>query len=216
MKKQSILYLIIILIIEGCASSTQITGSWKNPQPPSKKINSILVTALTDKANSRQTIETDLVNLIQNRGMKGIKSMDVLPPGFTTGKEPDRQLLLDKIKGSNVDAILTVALINKETESRYVPGNYAYQPVTRFGYYGRFWGYYTTWYPTLYAPGYYTDDRTYFLETNLYSVETEDLLWSAQSETYNPGSLLDFSKEYASAILKQMEIDGVITKRKQD
>lgn len=193
-------------------TTTEVTGSWKNPDVTLLPMNTILVTALTGRTNARQTVETDLSNALQKKGFKAVKSMDILPPSFTTGKEPDKEALLKKIKGSAIDAILTVALIDQTTENRYVPGNYGYQPMTRFGYYGRFWGYYATWYPTLYSPGYYTEEKTYFLETNLYDAHTEALLWSAQSETYNPESLQSFSKGFANVVLQEMQKNGLIQK----
>jgi hypothetical protein len=208
--KKIILYFFTSAYLLACSSATEITGSWKSPQVNAEKISSVLVTALTSKTNARQTVENDLASALQRSGYKAIKSMDVIPPTFTEGKEPDKEALLAKIKGTDVDVILTVALIDKETENRYVPGNVGYAPVSRFGYYGRFWGYYNTWYPTLYSPGYYTEDKVYFLETNLYDARTEELLWSAQSETYNPGGLSDFSGDFASAVLTKMKADGVL------
>lgn len=191
-------------------ATTEITGSWKNNNVNPGSLNKILVTALTNRTNVRQTIENDMSAVFQQHGYLVVKSMDVLPPTFTAAKEPDREMLLEKINGTEVDAILTIALLKKETENRYVPGNYGYEPMTRFGYYGRFWGYYSNWYPSLYSPGYYAEDDVYFLETNLYDATTEELLWSAQSETYNPGTLEKFSKEFAMLVIKKMQKEGVI------
>jgi len=204
------LYLVIFGFLFACSASTEITGSWKNDAVRTEKINSIMVTALTSKTSVRQTVENDLTTELQKNGYRAVKSIDVIPPTFTEDKEPNKEALLDKINGTDVDAILTVALIDRETETRYVPGNYSYAPVTRFGYYGRFWGYYTNWYPTLYSPGYYAEDKVYFLETNLYDADTEELLWSAQSETYNPSGLSDFSKDFSSVVLAKMEKDNVL------
>jgi hypothetical protein len=210
--KTMILYLFVSVGLLACSSTTEITGSWQSDNASAKKINSILVTALTSKTNARQTVENDLASQLQKNGYKAIKSMDVIPPTFTEAKEPDKEALLDKIKGTDVDVILTVALIDQETETRYVPGNYGYSPITRFGYYGRFWGYYNNWYPMLYSPDYYTEEKVYFLETNLYDANTEELLWSAQSQTYNPSGLSDFSRDFASVVLNKMEKDGVLNK----
>jgi len=209
----SIKYLLACLMAVyclACSTTTEVTGSWKNPDVTLKPMNTVLVTALTGRNNARQTVETDLANALQKDGIKSVRSLDILPPSFTSSKEPDKEALLKKIKGSNVDAILTVALIDQTTESHYVPGSYGYAPMTRFGYYGRFWGYYTNWYPTLYSPGYYTEEKTYFLETNLYDAHTEELIWSAQSETYNPSSLDSFSKEFSATVLSEMKKDGLI------
>ena len=81
----------------------------------------------------------------------------------------------------------------------------------RFGYYGTFWGYYNTWHPTLYSPGYYQEDKVYFIETNLYDAETEQLLWSAQSETYNPSSLTIFAKTFADVVVSRMQQEDLLS-----
>lgn len=211
--KISLLLIGMVFIFQSCATETNITGSWKNTEAKTNQINSVLVTALTEKANVRQTVEDDLAKGLREKGYKASRSIDVMPPKFTQNKELDKEELLEKIKKTNIDAILTVALLDKDTETRYVPGTYGYTPVTRFGYYGRFLGYYNTWYPTVYSPGYYSEDKIYFIEANLYDAKTEELLWSAQSETYNPDNLRDFSKNFANVVIAKMEKDGILQKK---
>lgn len=62
----------------------------------------------------------------------------------------------------------------------------------------------------MYDPGYYVTDKTYFLETNLYSTETDRLIWSAQSVTVNPTSIDAFAKEYPEVLLERMVKDGLL------
>jgi len=195
-------------------NTTTITGSWKSNEDGAAAagVRSILVTALTDRANVRKVVETDLAAALRNKGYEVRRSVDVMPITFRDGEQPSRDSLASKIKGTEVDAILTVALINQETDNRYVPGgaSYAYQPWPRFGYYGTFWGYYNNWYPVLYSPGYYEETRTYFIETNLYHAGNERLIWSAQSETYDPAGLQIFSREFSQKVVTQMEKDGLL------
>jgi hypothetical protein len=202
----------IVLIYYGCKPSTEITGSWKNTNATAVAgdVNTILVTALTDRVNARQIVENELAAALEQKNYRTIKSFDVLPPSFTDGKNLDKNELLSKIEGTASQAILTVALIDKDTETRYVQRNYGYAPIPRFGYYGTFWGYYNTWYPTLYSPGYYEEDKIYFIEINLYDAKTEQLLWSAQSETYNPSTLEGFAENFAKVVVAKMEADGVL------
>ena len=65
----------------------------------------------------------------------------------------------------------------------------------------------------MYDPGYYTTDKSYYLEANLYDVESEQLVWSAQSETTNPANLEAFARTFAMVISDQMIKDGVIVKK---
>jgi hypothetical protein len=202
----------IALMCFGCKPATEITGSWKNENANAvtENVNTIFVTALTEKINARQTVEKELAAALNQKGYKTIKSFDVMPPSFTDGKMPDKSALLSKINKTGAQAILTVALIDKETDNRYVPGNYGYAPIPRFGYYGTFWNYYNNWFPTLYSPGYYAEDKVYFIETNLYDAKTEELIWSAQSETYNPKTLADFSEDFAKVVVSRMEKEGLL------
>ena len=203
--------LITALCFAACGPSTQITASWKNPDESiSRSVNTIFVTALTGRPTARQTIENDLAAALEKQGYTTVKSIDVLPPKFSGEANPNRDTLLSHISTTSADAILTVALIDEETESRYVPGNYGYAPVPRFGYYGTFWGYYNNWYPTLNSPAYYEEDKVYFLETNLYDARTEQLLWSAQSESYNPTSLPDFSDEFARVVISKLKDEKIL------
>lgn len=208
--KQSMYILAVVLAMASCAPATQITGSWKNSAPPKNPLKSVMVTSLSQNTEARQTVENDLAIAITATGTKALKGIEHIPPSFTDSKEIDKDVLLDKIRKTGVDGIITIALIDKETENRYVPGEYGYAPVTRFRYYGRFSGYYTMWYPTMVTPGYYVQDKIYFIEVNFYDAKTEELIWSAQSETYNPSSLAKFSKEFARVIVQKMQQDGVL------
>jgi hypothetical protein len=209
MKK--LIIIVTALCLAGCNPGTQITGSWKNTDPDiAPSVNTILVTALTGRTTARQAIEDDLAAALNQKGYKTIKSIDVMPPTLSASPTLDREDLLSKISSTGADAILTVALIDEKTETRYVPGNYGYAPIPRFGYYGTFWGYYNTWYPTLHNPGYYEEDKVYFMEANLYDTDTEQLLWSAQSESYNPERLSEFAEEFADVVITRLEDDGVL------
>lgn len=203
------LWIVGVVLLAACSTSTQITGSWRNPAAK-PGYNRIIVTALSKNARARQTVENDLAGQLADNGIAVTKGFDVFPPNFTESGEPDKDAMLKKIRGEKVDAILTVALVDKETETRYVPGSYGYTPITRYRWYGRFSGYYTQWYPTMVSPGYYEEDRVYFIETNLYDADSEELIWSAQSETYNPSDLASFSAEFAAVVVGKMREDGVI------
>lgn len=210
--KKLMTFLVLITLaafLHSCGSSTDITGSWKNPKISDVKYDNILVASMTNNIRAKSSIESKLAEELRDEGVTVSLSSEVFPPNFTESNN-DRQAMLDKIRDNGADAILTITLIDTETETRYVPGTYGYEPMSRFGYYGRFWGYYSHWYPIVYSPGYYTTTKTYFMEANLYDVNTEELLWSAQSETYDPANLESFAEGFAEKIVNEMENDGLL------
>lgn len=197
------------LLVSACSSQTQITGSWKNPIQNSYAYKNIHVTALTGNERAKAVVEEDLAEELREQGVEVSTGMEVFPSRFTE-EVPDRDKMLAEIRNTDADAILTVALVDKETESRYVPGSYDYSPFPRYSYYGRFWGYYSYWQPQIYQPGYYSETKIYYIETNLYDVNTEQLIWSAQSETYNPGGLEEFSDDFAELIAQRLRQEKVL------
>ncbi|SKC02316.1 hypothetical protein SAMN05660841_03703 [Sphingobacterium nematocida] len=199
---------VTLLLFCQCASSSIITGSWTAPSVSNLKYKKVFVAALTENVPARQKVEDEIANSIQMLGTNTVKSIEVFPPDFNKLGSKRSDLALKRIAETNSDAILTIALLDKTSESRYVPNTTMY-PVSRFGYYGTFGGYYDFWYGN-YNDGYYTTDKTYYLEANLYDVKTHKLIWSTQSETYNPSSLDSFLKGYKKALIEQLKKDKIL------
>ncbi|MGE0569323.1 MAG: hypothetical protein AB7O73_15395 [Bacteroidia bacterium] len=200
--------LLLVICLDSCSGSTMITGTWKKADVD-RKYNHILVAALSGTTTGKSILEEELVRNLSTRGLTITKSIDILPPNFIND-DNHKQQLLDSIRGSGIDAILTVSLIDQKTETRYVPGTYNYAPYPSFGYYGTFWGYYNYWYPRFETPGYYVEDNVYFLETNIYDARSEELIWSAQSQTYNPSTRQSFSQEFARDITARLIKEKII------
>jgi hypothetical protein len=89
----------------------------------------------------------------------------------------------------------------------YNPGT-VYAPVN-YGYYGSFYGYYNYYYPVVYSPGYYSVDKTFYLECNLYDLAADKLLWSIQSEARNPKDLHSWFKAYANMLISHLKQKGL-------
>ena len=196
--------IVIVLLASSCAVDSKITSSWKKPKFKGS-YSDVMVVALTHNVDSKSAIENDLSAALTGKGVLVSKSLEIFPPTFT--KEIKREEMLRRIRGTSSKAIITVSLIHKETQSNYVPGSYGPAPYT---YYGRFWGYYSFWSPTVMSPGYYTQDQVYYLETNVFDVATEELVWSAQSETYNPENVSGFSSELANSLAARLVKEGVL------
>lgn len=165
---------------------------------------------MTDNVQARQVIEEQMQNQLAQRGINATKSIDLFPPSVTSRQGGDPDMMLQRIQGEGYDGIVTAAVIDQETETRYVPGNYGYAPMSRFGWYGSFRGYYGHMSPMVYQPGYYTEDKIFFLEANLYDVQSENLVWSAQSRSYDPGTVTSFADEFAEVTVRQMAKDNII------
>lgn len=185
-----------LLLLSACGPAAEITASWTSPEASGNTYENILVAAMTEDVVSKQALEDQLAKELREKGINVTKSIELYPPNFREEQFSNREAMMQPIRENGFDAILTVAVVDEETETRYVPGAY-FAPMAGFPYYGNFWGYFNHWGPIIYNPGYYTQDKVYFPETNLYDAGTGNLVWSAQSEAVDGGSLQNFSGDFA-------------------
>jgi hypothetical protein len=200
---------LVLLALSACSSGVSITGTWTSNKIPASGYNSVFVTAVTQNVLARHTVEMYLEDMIQAQGVAVFGSFEIMPTGFKAS-EADKEEILSKIKTLGSEAILTITLLDQTNQTRYVPGTTAMSTPMSFGYYGRFWSYYNTYNPLMYDTGYYTTDKNYYLEVNVYDAGTEEIVWSSQSESTNPSSLDQFSKAFAESIVAQLKKDKII------
>jgi hypothetical protein len=200
----------LVFLIMGCGSSQQVTSFWQNPNKSQfRPYKSVFIMAITQDAAARNTLETDLAAAVEDRGIKAVKSVDAFPGTFSKSEPPSKSEMLAKLRELKCDGIFTLTLLDLKSDQRYVPGTTtyatAYAPYPQYNYYGSFYGYYSTMYPVVSTPGYYTEEKTYFLEGNLYDANTEEIQFSMQSKAWNPSSLSTFSRGYVKLLINQLD-----------
>ena len=86
--------------------------------------------------------------------------------------------------------------------------------VNRIGdFYQGYWdGYYAYGWTAAYAPGYLSTETTVAIETLVYDLEQNVLLWAGTSETTNPGDREAFIAELVTAASREMRRVGVIAR----
>lgn len=200
----------LVLFLASC-SGTKVTSSWKDPEVKLDQHQKIMVMALVnDKQDAlRKNIEAEMVAQLKHRGYDAV-------PAFATYRQQElkglnEQKALNKIRRHNIDQVLTIVMKDKSKEKSFVPNNgfYGGYPM----YYGRFWPYYGMMYDRIYRPGYYTTNTRYFLEGNLYSMKDNKLLYSVQTETFDPSSAARMAVVYSQQVVKDMTRQQLITKR---
>jgi hypothetical protein len=207
MKKIKWICLTAILFSLACNSS-KITSSWKAPNIVAQKFNKIMVLALVQESDRRvpEKMEEHLMNDLLELGYPAVSAIHEFGPKVFD--KLDESAAISKLKGSGVDAVLTVVLLDKQKENKYVPGHVYYSPYVVYS--NRFWGYRTTLYNRIYEPGYYVTNTKYFWESNLYDMATQKLIYSAQTESFDPGNAENMSHEYGLLIVGNMVKKNVL------
>ncbi len=202
MKLMTSLAVMASIFFLGCGPTTQITSSWKAENIQPKKFKKIIVLGLIREKDRtlRENMEQQLAANLRARGYEAVCACNEYgPKAFENMTEEDA---ITKLKSSGAEAVLTIVLLDKTKEQFYVPGQVRYTPY--YLYYNRLWGYSRVMYGRIYTEGYYTEDTRYFWETNLYDLEKNDLLYSAQSQSFDPASSEKLGIEYGKIIITDM------------
>ena len=216
--KKWLYFFVIVILFFGCKTgpSQRITTAWVNPERPQKQYSTVFVAALIQNNQVKYSLEDNLGAAAKKRGFNVVKGYEIFPPNFNKQNMRDKDLVLKLIRDKGCDVILSVAVIHERSETKYVQGSsHYYTPYAGYGPYGTyggygvgFYGYYAYWSTSLYeTPGYYTTDKTYFIEANAYDAETQQLIWSVQSRADNPAHIEETVKEYTELLIKQFDED---------
>ena len=198
----------ITIVLVSC-SSTYITSSWKAPKryTATKEDKILVLGMLPDKDRTlREAVETEMVEALQAQGYQAKSAFQEFGPKSFQGLN-EKQVMAD-LKDKGIQAVITIALLDKEKEQRYTPGRVDYYPTIG---YNPFWRRYVYYYDQIYTPGYYANSVNYFVEGNLYDVGSNRLIYSVQSKTFDPASMVSLAQDYSKVIVKDMIRNKIIS-----
>lgn len=208
MKKLTPFGILLLLLISGCSTS-KITTSWKSNDVYVAQYNKILVLGVIHENDRRfqENMENHLVGDLKELGYNAVSSLaEYGPKAF---ENIDEETALNKLKDKGVDAVMTIVLLNKEKERRFVVDHGQYP---NGNYYNTFGNYRTSVYSRIYEPGYYVTDTRYFWESNFYSVHSPKLIYSVQTQSFDPSNSEILAHEYGRMIVKDMMKQKVLVK----
>ena len=206
MKKIKLIGASLFLLILMSCNSTKVTSSWQANDATQNNFHKIIVYGIFNQKDRtmRETVENELVAQLNSLGYNAVSALaEFGPKAFAKVKEDD---IANELKTSGFDAVITTTLLNKDKQRDYTPGNVSYTPigVRRFG------RYYSTIYDRVYQPGYYTTSTNYFLESNLYDLNTSEIKYSVQSKTFDPSSSAQLADDYSKKVIKDMKKKGIL------
>ena len=196
-------------------SSTDITGSWTNPDFKGKVKKIYLVGIAQDEMN-RRVFEDSFSNHLFSMGVSTESSYrDIM-----TSDEVNKDTLAQKMAEKGCDAVLLTRLIGQRKETVVIHGGYSgYMPGPYYGGRGRYarpshynnWGsYYGHRHNVFYTPPSKNEYIILTVESVMYDLRTEELIWSAQLETTVEASIDNMMKNYVEQVAEDLKEKGLI------
>jgi hypothetical protein len=198
--KIPVFLMLTLFLLAGCTPSTTLKSSWRDPDTQVKmgQFSKVLVVAFVKNESSRRIVEDDLAKLLKN---KGIPSYQYLGQNSKLSETE----LAAKINEDSFDGAIVMRLLDMEKETEYVPGTGTYP-----SYYRGFGPYYGSAYGGFNDPGYYKENKIYSVETNLYSLKENKLIWSGITNTANPTDLDKMIEQIAGVVTSEMKKQGFL------
>ena len=185
--------------LTGCAT-TGFQSTWRNPEAQPLRADGERVAAVVMSKNesTRRAAEDALAREITAQGAQGVAMYTIAPDA----NEAAAKAALEKAGFAGVVVMRPVGSQQQitATSTMYAGPSYA-------GYWGGYYGY--GWG----APWGGTEIRTDTLvnvETLVYSLKQNKLIWGGQSQTTNPTNVDGFVREVATAAARELRKEGLI------
>ena len=189
-------YLLSFAFLIISCTGTEITQKQIDDPYKGKPVSDILVIAITGNEHNRRVFEKRFVAHLKSVGVDAISSEEAIP--MPANLELKKEMILNAVDKYENDAVIITHLIGKEEKDVY----------TRSGSTHRgFYGFYSSRYSD---PGYSSTSTTVRLETNLYDVKTEKLIWSGKSKTWSKDSKDQIINDVIKAVINNLQKNKLI------
>jgi len=199
--------LAIVTSVAALSAAIRFTSTFKSLDAGAvsfvgKKVAALVI---SNDDSLRVSGEEALVRELKERGMQAVATYRIAPREEMRTAETAKPWF----EKAGVEGIVAVRPVSVESET-YNTGTW----VT--SHYSTLWGYYGYGWSSVYVPASARSQRVVVVETTIYSVPRNQLLWAAVSETNNSRDLSGFVDELAKEMIKEMQKQGLArSQRKQ-
>jgi len=186
----------------GCGGKTKFVSTWKNPEavPTTWQNEKVAAFARTFIKASRLGAEDALARELTGRGVQGIAGYTLVPEDVEKDQEKVKQLL----EKAGIEGAIVMRVVDKSNE--------IYQTAGSAQYYQSFYGYWGSGWSGVYQPGHMTTETVVSIETLVYSVSQDKLLWAGMSSTTDPKDIPGFVKELVEVAGQEIKKAGLVSR----
>jgi len=194
----------VMAMLTAC-TTTKLVTRWNDTEYKGPMLEKVLVVGVMKDDIKRRYYEDEFVKKITSGGRQAVTSYTLMPDLKAVN---DKEELVEIVKKAGADSVLVTTLKAVKEQEREVPPRVDYVPTMGMGY--GYYPYYMNSYQAVYSPGYTTVDTVVQLETRVYALPTEDLVWAGNTESFNASSAGSIISESANLIVTDMKASGLI------
>jgi hypothetical protein len=187
-----LLWTAVALGFAACAGSTTIEQSWKAPDLPPSNLHNVVTVYISRDVTVRRAVEDSMAQKLAPLGVRAVPAYSIL----SDDELKDRERAKAKLAAGGYDGVVALRLVGKETKIVATPSNF-------YGYWGTAW-------PGAYDPGYLSTETVVRVETNVFSLADDKLVWSGISKTIDPNTIRSTIDDVTKVVAKALEKQQII------
>jgi hypothetical protein len=205
-----IFVVLTVILLCGCGTSSTIVSSWRDPKITisSENFKKVLVVALVKDEETRRITENRIA-----------ASSPIFHTSYQFLNQINNDLTNDQklkiLNDENFDGVVTMRLVSKEKQTDYVPGidTSIYYGSHNGLYGGAFGGWYGMYATDFYSPGYYVENTFYIVETNVFSLKHNKLIWTGTTQSSDITDIGATVDDIMRTVVNEMKKDGTLPKK---
>ena len=201
------------LAVSACGS-TSFNTTWVEPNAQMIQIEpgeKVLAMVISQNESTRRGAEAALASELGRNGAEGVPAYTVIPDDAVQDQNKAKPYI--EKSGAQYAVIMRATGKDKEVSSTPTMGGYGmYGPGWggHGGFYGGFYGY--GW-GGAYGGSTIRTDTIVYVETLVYDLKSDKLIWAGQSSTMNPSNADKMVKELVDEAAKEMQKQGLLPKK---
>jgi hypothetical protein len=196
--------LVSLALASSAHAGTKIVESWADAQFGKIKFKNVLAIVASKDASLRRTAEDEICkNVVKTACTRGYTIISEAEAG-------DKEKVVAKIKAGGFDGVVLLRALGGDGGMTREAG------AARPTYYWTFYSYYDYWggswgVPYIAADTSMTKAQTYMtLETNIYDLSTDKLVWAGSTQTKNPDSARELVRDVTKTVRKDLKAKGLV------
>jgi len=193
------LFLSFSLVLTSCGPKVKVVNSWSDDSLSNYSIDSVLVIGVARSDLTRKMFDDSFVEAFAEKNVRAIPGYKFIP--LEKHEFPDREVVKKIIRDSGTKSVLITRVIDKKTETNVSGGGIysVYNPspnsYSMYDYYG---------YSISYIPPTEIVDDILYMESNLYDIANNKLLWSVQTKVVNPVKAKKEFQQFVKALMDDL------------
>jgi hypothetical protein len=180
MKKIHTIALLLFCTVLSSCSANRLLTSWNDSSFEEPSIAPILLIGIARDETKRRIYEDTFADSLTLLNTKSVASYKVSKQSI----EPTENALREVVQKTGAKTVLITHMVSESEKEFYQPASIIHG--TNSYSTGGLYRYYPFMYNSVFTSGSYSGTTKVILESNLYDVKTEKLIWTARSESIDP------------------------------